>query len=59
MEVALAAARGGADRITAHLREDRRHIQDADIARLKEKTGLPLNFEMAPTDESARLRLRP
>ena len=50
-ELALAA---GADGITAHLREDRRHISDADIAVLTDlchKRGKPLNFEMAVTDE--------
>jgi pyridoxine 5-phosphate synthase len=47
-EVAIAA---GADGITAHLREDRRHIVDADVARLKERIGKPLNLEMAATAE--------
>ena len=41
----------GADGITAHLREDRRHIRDADMYRLKEEISLPLNFEMAATAE--------
>ena len=45
------AAAAGADGITAHLREDRRHIQDDDIARLTREIDLPLNFEMAATDE--------
>src|SRR5580658_10288739 len=47
-EIAIAA---GADGITAHLREDRRHIVDDDIARLKERITKPLNFEMAATPE--------
>src|ERR1700680_3567760 len=47
-EIAIAA---GADGITAHLREDRRHIVDEDIARLKERITKPLNFEMAATPE--------
>jgi len=47
-EVAIAA---GADGITAHLREDRRHIVDADVVRLKERLGKPLNLEMAATAE--------
>src|SRR6202171_6247638 len=47
-EIAIAA---GADGITAHLREDRRHIVDDDIARLKERITKPLNFEMAATQE--------
>jgi pyridoxine 5-phosphate synthase len=45
------AAAAGADGITAHLREDRRHIADADIARLVREIGLPLNLEMAATAE--------
>src|SRR5512140_419061 len=47
-ELAIAA---GADGITAHLREDRRHIRDDDIARLKQRLSKPLNLEMAATDE--------
>jgi pyridoxine 5-phosphate synthase len=47
-EIAIAA---GADGITAHLREDRRHIVDDDIVRLKERITKPLNFEIAPTPE--------
>ena len=42
---------GGADGITVHLREDRRHIQDADVVRLRHELRVPLNFEMAPTSE--------
>ena len=53
VRAALIAAAAGADGITAHLREDRRHISDADMIRLKDEVGLPLNFEMAPTDEMA------
>ncbi|WP_420393825.1 pyridoxine 5'-phosphate synthase [Acuticoccus sp.] len=48
---ALVAADAGADGITAHLREDRRHIRDEDVRRLKAEVPLPLNFEMAVTDE--------
>ena len=44
-------ARVGGDGITAHLREDRRHIRDADLKRIQEATDLPLNLEMAATDE--------
>ncbi len=47
----------GADGITAHLREDRRHIRDDDIARLKAEIDKPLNFEMAATDEMVRIAL--
>jgi pyridoxine 5-phosphate synthase len=52
------AAEAGADGITAHLREDRRHILDDDIARLSEEVALPLNFEMAATDEMVDIALR-
>src|SRR5918998_2244347 len=51
----------GADSITAHLREDRRHIRDDDIVRLKHEIIAPLNFEMAATDEMIAIarRIRP
>ena len=57
-EVAIAA---GADGITAHLREDRRHIVDADVALLKQRIDKPLNLEMAATAEMVRIacNLRP
>lgn len=45
------AAQAGADGITAHLREDRRHIRDEDMRRLREEVAVPLNFEMAATAE--------
>ena len=48
---AVEAHLGGADGITVHLREDRRHIQDADVRRLSEHTQIKLNLEMAATDE--------
>ena len=48
----------GADGITAHLREDRRHIRDDDLARIQAATGLPLNLEMAATDEMLAIALR-
>jgi pyridoxine 5-phosphate synthase len=51
------AADAGADGITAHLREDRRHIRDDDMRRLKAEVDLPLNFEMAATDEMLALAL--
>ena len=52
---------GGADGITVHLREDRRHIQDADVRRLRELINVRFNFEMAATDEMVRIatELRP
>ena len=53
--IALAA---GADGITAHLREDRRHIRDDDIARLKAEIDKPLNFEMAATEEMLGIALK-
>ncbi|MEQ9226860.1 MAG: pyridoxine 5'-phosphate synthase [Parvibaculum sp.] len=52
------AAAAGADGVTAHLREDRRHIRDDDIARLKGEIGLPLNLEMAATPEMLSIALR-
>ena len=51
------AAAAGADGITAHLREDRRHITDADIAALSAEIALPLNLEMAATDEMLTIAL--
>ncbi len=51
LRAALLAIEAGADGITAHLREDRRHIQDADMARLKAEIPKPLNFEMAATGQ--------
>ena len=61
IRAALIAVEAGADGITAHLREDRRHIRDADIAALMEALTVPLNFEMAATDEMVGIvtRLRP
>ena len=53
----IVAAVGG-DGITAHLREDRRHIRDEDIARIQAATSLPLNLEMAATDEMLAIALR-
>ncbi len=52
------AADAGADGITAHLREDRRHISDRDIEELKAEIALPLNLEMAATDEMLGIALR-
>lgn len=58
LRAALLAIEAGADGITAHLREDRRHIIDQDIARLKETMSKPLNFEMAATDEMVQIALK-
>jgi pyridoxine 5-phosphate synthase len=57
VRAARAAEAAGADGITAHLREDRRHIRDADIAAIMEAITIPLNFEMAATDEMLRIAL--
>ncbi len=54
---AVEAHLGGADGITVHLREDRRHIQDADLARLSELTHIKLNLEMAATDEMVAIAI--
>src|SRR4030081_1031308 len=58
LRAAQIAIVAGADGITAHLREDRRHIRDDDIARLRAEIAKPLNFEMAATEEMAALALR-
>ena len=58
LRAAEIAATAGADGITAHLREDRRHIGDKDIERLMERIALPLNLEMAATDEMLSIALR-
>jgi pyridoxine 5-phosphate synthase len=58
VRAALMAAAAGADGITAHLREDRRHITDDDIARLSDQLTIPLNLEMAATDEMLAIALR-
>ena len=58
VRAARLAAQAGADGITAHLREDRRHISDEDISRLSAEIDLPLNLEMAATDEMLKIALR-
>jgi len=58
LRAAHLAVEAGADGITAHLREDRRHISDADIARLKAELTRPLNLEMAATTEMLAIALR-
>jgi len=58
VRAAKLAEEAGADGITAHLREDRRHISDDDIERLIDALTLPLNFEMAATDEMQAIALR-
>ena len=58
VRAALLAERAGADGITAHLREDRRHINDSDMARLRRDLAVPLNFEMAATAQMLDIALR-
>src|SRR6266699_4584582 len=58
VKAAQAAIAAGADGITAHLREDRRHIRDDDIARLKAEISKPLNLEMAATAEMLAIALK-
>jgi len=58
VRAALMAIEAGVDGITAHLREDRRHIRDDDMARLSLEIAKPLNFEMAATEEMKAIALR-
>ncbi len=58
VRAAESAVRAGADGITAHLREDRRHIRDSDIIRLRECISVPLNLEMAATAEMLEIALK-
>jgi pyridoxine 5-phosphate synthase len=55
---AILAQKAGADGITVHLREDRRHIRDEDLKRLKKSIKLPINLEMAPTAEMLAIALK-
>ncbi len=57
VRAAIAAAQAGADGVTVHLREDRRHIHDADLRAIQDATALPLNLEMAATDEMLAIAL--
>lgn len=58
LRAARIAAKAGADGITAHLREDRRHISDRDIEELRLEISLPLNLEMAATEEMKKIALK-
>lgn len=58
VRAAMLAEEAGADGVTAHLREDRRHISDEDVGRLMESLSLPLNLEMAATAEMQEIALR-
>ena len=55
VRAAHAAIKGGADILTVHLREDRRHIQDADLRMLLESIHIPLNLELAATSEMVNI----
>ena len=58
LRAALLAQKSGADSITIHLREDRRHIKDNDFIKINEKLRIPLNLEMAPTNEMLKISLK-
>ncbi len=58
VDAAILAQKSGADGITIHLREDRRHIRDCDLARLKKEIKLPINLEMAATEEMLAIALK-
>ena len=58
LDAALDAEQGGADSITVHLREDRRHIQDSDVFELMEKIYVPLNLEMSVSPEILKIALK-
>lgn len=58
VDAAILAQKSGADGITIHLREDRRHIRDEDLTRLKSAISLPINLEMAATEEMLEIALK-
>ena len=58
LRAALIAENSGADSITIHLREDRRHIRDYDLKKIKEALKIPLNLEMAPTEEMLKIAIK-
>lgn len=58
VDAAILAQKSGADGITIHLREDRRHIRDTDLKRLKKAIKLPINLEMAATEEMLKIALK-
>jgi len=58
LNAALVAEQSGADSITIHLREDRRHINDSDLKKIKKKIKVPLNLEMAPTNEMMKIAIK-
>ena len=58
LKAALIAQKAGADSITVHLREDRRHIRDKDLKNIKKKINIPLNLEIAPTKEMIQIAIK-
>ena len=58
LRAALIAQKSGADSVTIHLREDRRHIRDHDLKNIKKKLKIPLNLEMAPTKEMLKIAIK-
>ena len=58
LRAALVAQKSGADSVTIHLREDRRHIRDHDLKNIKKKLKIPLNLEMAPTKEMLKIAIK-
>ena len=58
LRASLIAQKSGADSVTIHLREDRRHIRDYDLKNIKKKLRIPLNLEMAPTNEMLRIAIK-
>ena len=58
LRAALIAQNSGANSITIHLREDRRHIRDYDLRNIKKKLRIPLNLEIAPTNEMLKIALK-
>ena len=58
LRAAIIAENSGADSITIHLREDRRHIRDSDLKNIKNKLRIPLNLEIAPTKEMLKIALK-
>ena len=58
LKAALIAEKSGANSITIHLREDRRHIRDIDLINIKKKLQIPLNLEIAPTNEMLKIALK-
>ena len=58
LRAALLAQKCGADSVTIHLREDRRHIRDSDLKNIKKKIKIPLNLEMSPTKQMLNIALK-